>query len=134
MYKAASRILNQDSQLLFLSKIDEQSSNWKGFLYHYAHLENAASILNDGKIKSRHKAIFKDTAAQQIVYRRLDPHNFARFYFRPQTPYQYYTERLGKPFGEINKREYPKCPVPIFFRDVAKADFKNRDWDALAGT
>ena len=116
MYKAASRILNQDSRLRFLSKIDEQSSNWKGFLYHYAHLENAASILNDGKIKSRQKAIFKDTAAQQIVYRRLDPHNFARFYFRPHTPYQYYTERLGRPFGDINKLEYPKCPVPIFFR------------------
>lgn len=116
MYKAASRILNQDSRLMFLSKIDEQSSNWKGFLYHYAHLENAASILNDGKIKSRKKSFFKDTAAQQIVYRRLDPHNFARFYFRPHTPYQYYTERLGKPFGEINRREYPKCPVPIFFR------------------
>ncbi|WP_020597291.1 DarT ssDNA thymidine ADP-ribosyltransferase family protein [Spirosoma panaciterrae] len=115
-YKAASRILNQDSRLLFLSRIEKQSSNWKGFLYHYAHLENAASILNDGKIKSREKASFKDTAAQQIVYRRLDPHNFARFYFRPQTPYQYFTERLGRPFGDITRREYPKCPVPIFFR------------------
>ncbi|GAA4462408.1 hypothetical protein GCM10023189_39020 [Nibrella saemangeumensis] len=115
-YNTINKLLDQDCRLLFLKRLSEQNSPWKGNIYHYAHLENAASILNQGKIKSRRLAAFKDTAAQQIVWRRTDPHSYARFYFRPKTPYQFYTERLGRKFGSPFQVEYPKCPVPVFFQ------------------
>ena len=58
-------------------------------------------------------------------------HPYARFYFRPCTPTQYYNEALGadSQLGYYNKRgewksKYPKaiglglpkCPIPVFFR------------------
>ena len=94
--------------------MDSQYSSWKGYVYHFTHVENAASILKEEKLKSRKNCHpFSDSAgANLIANTREDVKNFARFYFRPKTPTQWHNEGLGKRKGSI----YALCPVPIFFR------------------
>ena len=73
----------------------------------------------------------KYDSAGSVVFRSRKAHKFARFYFRPCTPTQYYNEALGadSQLGYTNKRgewksKYPKslglglpkCPVPVFFK------------------
>ncbi len=123
----------------FLKRIDQQYSNWKGYIYHYAHIDNAVKIIKSGRIQSRNSGAQLSDAAGNVVNRRDDAHKFARFYFRPQTPTQFYNQHLGKdrtsyymtkrpdPFGNWNNVKvyyyekarnlgFPKCPVPVFFR------------------
>ena len=90
-------------------------------IYHFTHLYNAVEIIKNRKILSRNKAKGGFTSsAGGVVARRHTAHLFARFYFRPQTPTQFYNECLGK---DITNRYYesarqmglPKCPYPVFF-------------------
>ena len=66
-------------------------------VYHFAHLFNAVSIIKSRKILSRigGKGLFENSAGSN-VYRRDTAHHYARFYYRPQTPTQYYNEALGE--------------------------------------
>lgn len=94
--------------------INAQQSKWKSYIYHFTHLENAVSIINTKKIKSRNSASFKDSAGNSFIQSTQEViKNYARFYFRPKTPTQYYNERLGKctKMGDLSQ-----CPVPIFFK------------------
>ena len=99
---------------ILLTKLDSQYSQWKGYVYHFTHVENAVSILQEEKLKSRNSCHqFSDSAgANLIANTREDVKKFARFYFRPKTPTQWHNEGLGKRKGNI----YALCPVPIFFR------------------
>lgn len=100
---------NKLIELLSLSK-----SPWVGNIYHFTHLENAVRIINSKKIESRNKATFKDSAGSSFISStQNEVKNFARFYFRPLTPTQFYNEGLGKltTYGDL-----PQCPVPIFFQ------------------
>ena len=65
--------------------------------YHFAHLFNAVSIIKTRKILSRirGKGLFENSAGSN-VHRRDTAHHYARFYYRPQTPTQYYNEALGE--------------------------------------
>lgn len=89
--------------------------------YHITHLSNAISIIQKGKLESRNKASGHFTnSAGNNVHRRHDAHKFARFYFRPQSPTQFYNECLGKKkddyyFSLYTKLGSPKCPLPVFF-------------------
>lgn len=115
-----NNMIQSDKKLDFYIKITNSTSRWSGFIYHFAHLTNALKIIKDKSIKSRNKAVFEDSAGS-VVNRRHDAHAYARFYFRPQTPTQFYNENLGmdKSSGYYD-RAYnmglPKCPIPIFFR------------------
>ena len=89
--------------------------------------------------------LLKFDSAGSVVMRSNLAHPFARFYFRPCTPTQYYNEALGadsqlgemgygrpvyneftgeKYFPRVWKSKYPKalglglpkCPIPVFFR------------------
>lgn len=125
--------------LTFLDKIESQHSEWGGSIYHFSHIENAVEIIKNRKILSRNKAEIKADAAGNVVHRRKDAHEYARFYFRPHTPTQFYNEFLGKDeyssyltkhkdsngFWHEEKKFYypksrnlgfPKCPTPIFFK------------------
>ena len=117
--------------LSFLEKIQQQYSPWKGSIYHFTHIDNAVEIIKNKKIQSRNRANIQGDAAGNVVHRRDDAHDYARFYFRPQTPTQFYNEFLGKntsdgypskDVGWVSWYEkarglgFPKCPVPIFFR------------------
>jgi len=105
----------------FLINIDKQHSSWKGYVYHFAHLSNASEIIKQESIKSRNSANQISDSAGSVVNRRHTAHDFARFYFRPQTATQFYNENLGHDqsseyYGRAANLGYPKCPIPIFFR------------------
>lgn len=105
------------------------------FIYHFTHLYNAIEVIRSKKILSRDRALelglLRFDSAGAVIGRSSAAHPYARFYFRPGTPTQYYNEALGadSKLGKINykgewKSKYPKafglglpkCPVPIFFR------------------
>lgn len=133
--------INKSATLNFIDKIEQQWSEWKGSIYHFSHIDNAVEIIKNRKIQSRHKAAIKGDAAGNVVHRRGDAHDYARFYFRPHTPTQFYNEFLGKNTTDgYNSKNYgwvswydkarglgfPKCPIPIFFRfSLKEVLFKN---------
>ena len=132
---------NEFNCVTFLEHFDHTTP----YIYHFTHLFNSIDIIKSRKILSRNKAEGKfANAAGNLVARRDTAHNFARFYFRPQTPTQFYNECLGMDtssgeegwafggydsFGKkiwhpIWKSYYPqfcrlgqpRCPIPIFFK------------------
>lgn len=64
-------------------------------------------------------------AAGAVVHRTNKAHPYARFYYRPKSPTQFYNECLGwdDSLTMWNKSYYlqacnlhlPKCPMPVFF-------------------
>jgi hypothetical protein len=132
--------INNSPMLRFIEKIESQSSKWKGNIYHFTHIDNAIEIIKARKIQSRNKADIKGDAAGNVVHRRDDAHDYARFYFRPHTPTQFYNEYLGKNitdgyrsnndwvswYEKARALGFPKCPIPIFFRfSLKEVLFKN---------
>ena len=99
---------------MLLAGLERQHSHWKGYIYHFTHVENAVSILQSEQLQSRNRCNkFVDSAgASLIAHTSNDVKNLARFYLRPKTPTQWHNEGLGKRNGQI----YALCPVPIFFR------------------
>lgn len=100
----------------------ERFKNRTPYIYHFTHLFNAIDIIKSRKILSRNKAEGHfSNAAGNLVARRSTAHDYARFYFRSQTPTQFYNECLGK---DRNNEYYqralslglPKCPIPVFFK------------------
>jgi hypothetical protein len=101
------------------------------YIYHFTHLFNAIPVLKNRKILSRDKAkelgLLKYDAAGTVVERSSKAHSYARFYFRPKTPTQFYNECLGwdgslitnygkSYYGQARNLGLPKCPIPVFFK------------------
>lgn len=98
------------------------------YVYHFTHLFNAVEIIKNRKILSRNRAEGNfANAAGNLVERRKDAHNYARFYYRPQTPTQFYNECLGwdsllqtsrgkSYYPQAVNLGLPKCPMPVFFK------------------
>lgn len=128
LFSYVTNCIETDNRLHFLDRIDQQDSDWSGYIYHFTNLPNAIKVLSSSSILSRDSALAKldsfDDAAGSVVGRRDVAHAYARFYFRPQTPTQFYNEELGQDQSSIYERTYgsalrlglPKCPVPVFFR------------------
>lgn len=141
LHNLVHSLVDENANIKFIQNIDSQTSIWKGYIYHFTHLTNAATVINSKKILSRNKALKNGfaNAAGSVVENRHDAHEFARFYFRPQTPTQFYNENLGKDslssydgwikddrdeWQSIQKSHYPqaqklglpRCPIPVFFR------------------
>lgn len=103
-----------------------------GKIYHFTHLFNVLEVLRSRKILSRNRALelskLKFDSAGGVVGRTAKAHPFARFYYRPATPTQFYNECLGWDCdltihqGKKEKSYYsqalnlglPKCPIPVF--------------------
>ena len=126
--------LKENIHKRFVYNLKKQHSNWAGFVYHFTHLENAIDIIKNRQILSRNKATkdgdFSD-AAGDVVNRRHDAHDYARFYFRPQTPTQFYNECLGKDYlsdkyDQALNLGLPKCPIPVFFKFSIDEVFNNQ--------
>lgn len=135
--------LSKHKEFEFYFLLMAQYSKWAGNVYHFTHLTNALEIIKSKKILSRNKAKDFADAAGSVVGRRDTAHDFARFYFRPQTPTQFYNECLGKDinsgyekswkywtpetdwvhnskwvtyFPQARRLGLPKCPIPVFFK------------------
>jgi hypothetical protein len=126
--------LKENIQKRFVYNLKKQHSNWAGYVYHFTHLTNAIEIIKNRKITSRNLALkdakFSD-AAGSVLNRRHDAHDYARFYFRPHTPTQFYNECLGKDYllGQYDQAlnlGLPKCPIPVFFKFSIDEVFKNQ--------
>jgi hypothetical protein len=126
--------LKENIHRRFVYNLKKQRSNWAGYVYHFTHLTNAFEIIKNRQIASRNLALkgakFSD-AAGSVVNRRHDAHDYARFYFRPQTPTQFYNECLGKDylsdkFDQALNLGLPKCPIPVFFKFSIEEIFKNQ--------
>lgn len=136
---------NHRSIVTFTDRIKDYCSN--PCIYHFTHFYNAIDVIRSRKILSRDRAkelgLLKYDSAGSVVFRSNKAHKFARFYFRPCTPTQYYNEALGadSKLGEWRTKWYrnwygewestrewkskypkavglglPKCPIPIFFK------------------
>ena len=126
--------LKENIHKRFVYNLKKQRSNWAGYVYHFTHLTNALEIIKNRQITSRNLAMkgakFSD-AAGSVVNRRHDAHDYARFYFRPQTPTQFYNECLGKDYlsdkyDQALNLGLPKCPIPVFFKFSIDEIFKNQ--------
>lgn len=98
-------------------------------VYHFSHMFNAIEIIRNRKIMSRNKAeetkVLKYDAAGAVVHRTNKAHPYARFYFRPKSPTQFYNECLGwddslrkwekSYYPQACNLHLPKCPMPVFF-------------------
>ena len=119
------------NRVKFVETLSECSTNSYSRLkvYHFSHMFNAIEIIKNRKIMSRNKAektkVLKYDAAGAVVHRTNKAHPYARFYFRPKSPTQFYNECLGwdDSLTMWNKSYYPqacnlhlpKCPMPVFF-------------------
>lgn len=91
--------------------------------YHFTHMSNAIKIILSQKLQSRNIAEghFDNSAGAGVIDRSTKAHKFARFYYRPGTPTQFYNEFLGKDHSMTKYYEkamrlgLPKCPMPVFF-------------------
>lgn len=121
--------LNRVKFVETLSKIESTNGYSKLKVYHFSHMFNAIEIIKNRKIMSRNKAeetkALKYDAAGAVVHRTNKAHPYARFYYRPKSPTQFYNECLGwdDSLTRWNKSYYPqacnlhlpKCPMPVFF-------------------
>ena len=92
------------------------NSYWPRFLFHYADIENALSILSEGAIYSRNLAQEKgvqriDSAGQDVIGNTdAEFFDYARLYFRPKTPPLWHVEGFVPNGGDESH-----CPLPIYF-------------------
>ncbi|SFC10290.1 protein of unknown function [Alkalibacterium subtropicum] len=93
---------------------------WFKYCYHFSHVENIVSILNDGRLLSRNQAIregkMKSDNASQKVIDQTNPEykDYVRFYFRPKSPTQYHNEGF-KTREQLEISELgAQCAVPVF--------------------
>lgn len=94
---------------------------WPKFAFHFTDVQNAASILTSGRLYSRATAqnlnvMLNDNASRQVIDMTCsDVISNVRFYFRPQTPTQYYNEGYKHRLLRFRDDVYANIPVPVFF-------------------
>ena len=124
---------------LLLTNLENQRPRWTGRIYHYTHLENAVSILNDRALKSRHlcsENSSKDSSSSSLTAERDDQMNhYVHFYFRTLTHSQRINENLGSETSKKHNKYKPMCPVPIFFSIDLRAvlNLPNLRWKISLG-
>ena len=97
-----------------------QPSWWPRYAYHFTDVTNIVSILKSGKLYSRVQANQKgimenDNASRQVIdMTETRATAYARFYFRPLTPTQYYNEGYKHRQIRYAGDENANVPVPIF--------------------
>lgn len=112
--------VNSSPLLRLISRLYQDYSYFQGYVYHYTHLANALKILKEQKIKSRLRSEQFNNSAGTVWESNSRPWKYARFYFRPRTPNQYYNEGLGtsnkKSYQSWAGMDFPKCPEPVIFK------------------
>ena len=81
MKRAVDKVIEGTPSLKFLLMLERQQSHWRGNIYHYTHLSNAADIINEGAVMSRNRIMKSKRAladaAGSVVHRRGDAHEAA---------------------------------------------------------
>ena len=101
-------------------RLDGNRKRWPNWLFRSDHVENAAAILNSGKLLSRAAAqrsglIVKDSGSPRHVGQLSAEHrSYVRLYFRPRTPTQYRNEGI-RPAGKIELDAHMPVPVYLLF-------------------
>ncbi|WP_461227214.1 DarT ssDNA thymidine ADP-ribosyltransferase family protein [Lacticaseibacillus suihuaensis] len=96
-----------------------QQRVWPRFAYHFTDINNAVSILKDGRLYSREEAqrrgqMRNDNASRDVIDQTTaDVAGMVRLYFRPLTPTQFHNEGF-KPRAKRSSLN-ADCPVPVFF-------------------
>jgi len=109
--------LKQENIITFIDSFRETPQ-----AFHFTHMSNAVKIIKMHSLQSRNRAdgIFENSAGTN-VHITAKAHDFARFYFVPQSPTQFYNEFLGKDRDSVKyynralELGLPKCPMPVFF-------------------
>ncbi len=116
----AEEILEHMQQLPSSLGLDCNRSFWPNWLFRSDHVENAAEILNSGRLLSRVAAergnlIRVDSGSPNYVGQLSSRHrNLVRLYFRPRTPTQYVNEGI-RPRGKIQYEAHMPVPVYLLF-------------------
>jgi hypothetical protein len=88
---------------------------WPKYVYHFAELRNAVSILESGQLLCRQRGAMRvDTASEQVLDATDEKwKGCARLYFRPRTPTQHQVEgfRPRGQYGSLGKH----CAMPFVF-------------------
>lgn len=109
--------LRNSKSLIGLNR--DKKKVWTSFCFHFTNLNNAVSILQNGMLVSRNKAlesgIMENENASIDVISQTDEEwkQYVRLYFRPRTPTQYNNEgfRSKSNLGSLQAH----CPFPVFF-------------------
>ncbi len=127
--------VNSAKQLLLGSQVKKHLPQgcewWSKYIYHFSHITNIASILNNDLLKCRNKVKeisdknLNDNASREVIGGTEEEYkNYVRFYFRPLTPTQYHNEGI-RAKHEITDLD-AHCPVPVFLLfDTAMLDEPN---------
>ena len=113
----ADEILEHMQQLPSSLGLDRNRRFWSRWLFRSDHVENAARILNSGRLLSRTAAergglIPMDSGSPQYVGQLSPRHrNLVRLYFRPRTPTQYANEGIRP---RIRVQYGAHMPVPVY--------------------
>ena len=105
-------------------------AKWPRYLYRLEDVRAAASILRTGSLLSRNlamqdDAMITDSASPEIVGSQPHLHDYARLYFRPRTPTQFYMEGIrGQEERDKAKHAGGCVPVILCFKalDVLTRD------------
>ncbi len=114
----AKDIRDHMSGLAVALSLEDSRKWWPNWLFRSDHVENAAAILNSGKLLSRAAAekeslIIKDSGSPQHIGELGVGHRrYVRLYFRPRTPTQYANEGI-RPTKMIEYQAH--MPVPVYF-------------------
>lgn len=107
--------------------LDARRCHWPKWLYRSDHVENAAAILNSGRLLSRAAAsdenrIRVDSGSPQHVGQLSEQHrSLVRLYFRPRTPTQYANEGI-RPQSSIQYNAHMPVPVYLLFASTLLAE------------
>lgn len=116
----ADEILEHMQQLPSSLGLERSRAFWPRWLFRSDHVENAADILNSGRLLSRAAAergnlIQVDSGSPQYVGQLSRRHrNLVRLYFRPRTPTQYSNEGI-RPRDRIQYDAHMPVPVYLLF-------------------
>ena len=116
----ADEILRHMKRLRESDWLERSRRFWPLWLYRSDHVENAARILNSGRLLSRAAAerddvIRVDSGSPQYVNELSERHrSLVRLYFRPRTPTQYVNEGI-RPKGQIQLEAHMPVPVYLVF-------------------
>ena len=116
----ADAILEHMQQLPSSLGMDGNRRFWPRWLFRSDHVENAAEILNSGRLLSRAAAedgdlVRTDSGSPEYVGQLSSRHrNLVRLYLRPRTPTQYVNEGI-RPRGRIEYGAHMPVPVYLLF-------------------